>query len=202
MSAPDAVGPLDPADPLTELEAQLAEAAPVPGRGRGARALPPLVAALALLVAVYLQVALAIDGRVLGAVADLAVIVIVAIALRYGPAWGAAAGFAAGLVFDAALQLPLGSSSLVLTPIGWAVGAFGRSRRRVSLGMAVIVTGAAALAHALGDPAVEAAVQGQPIAWADLAVSAVAATMFTVLVAIALLPLMRRALGVPERRVL
>ncbi len=199
MSAPDA---LDPLDPLTELEAQFAEEAAPSARGRGARALPPVAAALALLVAVYLQVALAIDGRVLGAVADLAVIVIVAIALRYGPAWGALAGFAAGLVFDVALQLPLGSSSLVLTPIGWAVGAFARTRRRISLGMAVVVAGAAALAHALGDSAVEAAVAGQPVAWVDLAVTAVAATMFTVLVSIALLPVLRRVLGVPERSVL
>lgn len=199
MSAPDA---LDPLDPLTELEAQFAEEAAPAARGRGARALPPVAAALALLVAVYLQVALAIDGRVLGAVADLAVIVIVAIALRYGPAWGAVAGFAAGLVFDVALQLPLGSSSLVLTPIGWAVGAFARTRRRISLGMAVVVAGAAALAHALGDSAVEAAVAGQPVAWVDLAVTAVAATMFTVLVSIALLPLLRRVLGVPERSAL
>ena len=199
MSAPDA---LDPLDPLTELEAQFAEEAAPSARGRGRRAVPPVAAALALLVAVYLQVALAIDGRVLGAVADLAVIVIVAIALRYGPAWGAVAGFAAGLVFDVALQLPLGSSSLVLTPIGWAVGAFARTRRRISLGMAVVVAGAAALAHALGDSAVEAAVAGQPVAWVDLAVTAVAATMFTVLVSIALLPVLRRVLGVPERSVL
>jgi rod shape-determining protein MreD len=199
VSAP---GALDPLDPLTELEAQFTEEAVPAASARGRRALPPVVAILALLVAVYLQVALAIDGRVLGAVADLTVIVVVAIALRYGPAWGALAGFAAGLVFDVALQLPLGSSSLVLTPIGWAVGAFGRTRRRVSLGMAVIVAGVAALAHALGDSAVEAAIAGQPVAWGALAVTAVAATMFTVLVAIALLPLLRRVLGVPQRSAL
>ncbi|MEY4226401.1 MAG: rod shape-determining protein MreD [Actinomycetota bacterium] len=196
MSAPDAL------DPLTELEARFAEEAEPAAPRRGAGLVPPLAAAGALLVAVYLQVALAIDGRVLGAVADLAVIVIVAIALRFGPAWGAAGGFAAGLVFDVALQLPLGSSSLVLTPIGWAVGAFGRTRRRVSLGMAVILVGAAALAHALGDSAVEAAVEGQPIASGALAVTAVAATMFTLLVSIALLPLLRRILGVSERSIL
>lgn len=196
MSTPDAL------DPLTELEARFAEEAPPAAPRRGARLVPPVAAAVALLMAVYLQVALAIDARVLGAVADLAVIAIVAIALRFGPAWGAGAGFAAGLVFDVALQLPLGSSSLVLTPIGWAVGAFGRTRRRVSLGMAVVVVGAAALAHALGDSAVEAAVAGQPIAWGALAVTAAAATSFTVLVAIALLPLLRRILGVSERSVL
>ncbi len=195
MSAPDAL------DPLTEREAQFAEEAEAAGVRRGVGLVPPLVATGALLVAVYLQVALAIDGRVLGAVADLAVIVIVAIALRFGPAWGAAAGFAAGLVFDVALQLPLGSSSLVLTPIGWAVGAFARTRRRVSLGMAVIVVAAAALAHALGDSAVEAAMEGQSLAWGALAVTAVSATMFTLLVSIALLPLLRRLLGVSERSV-
>lgn len=196
MSAADATD-----DPIAELEAQFAEPAPAP-RSAAARAVPPAVAALALLLAVYLQIALAIDGRVLGAVADLSVIVLCAIALRWGPAWGAAAGFAAGLAFDVALQLPLGSSSLVLTPIGWAVGAFGRSRRRVSLGMAVVVLAAAALAHAVGDSAVEAAIGGQPVAWGALAVTAVAAAMFTVLVGIALLPLLRRVLGVAERSAL
>jgi len=196
VSAPDATD-----DTLAELEAQFAEAEPAE-RGRATRVVPPLVAALALLLAVYLQIALAIDGRVLGAVADLSVIVLSAIAVRWGPAWGATAGFAGGLAFDVALQLPLGSSSLVLTPIGWAVGAFARSRRRVSIGMAVVVVGVAALAHAIGDSLVEAAIAGQPVAWGALAVAALAAAMFTVLVAIALLPLLRRVLGVSERSVL
>jgi rod shape-determining protein MreD len=94
---------------------------------------------LILVVAIYLQIALAIDARVLGAIPNFALVVLVAFALRFGPAWGAAVGFAAGVLIDIAVQTPLGTSSLVLTPIGWGVGVFSQRRRRVSLAMAVVV---------------------------------------------------------------
>ena len=157
------------------------------------------VLVIGLVLAIYLEVALAIDSRVLGAVPDLALIVIVAIALRYGSTWGALAGFAAGVLLDVAVQTPLGASSLVLTPIGWAAGAWGERRRVVSLGMAVTVLLAATLLAMAGDVIVTIAIEGQDVAWGTFVVHAIAELAFTLLLGIALLPVLRRVAGVPAR---
>lgn len=194
------------ADPTLALEADDASVeAPFPddADGRdgapGHRILGPVACALILLVAVELQVALAIDARILGAVPDLALIVVVAAGLRYGAVWGAVAGFAAGLLLDLAAQAPLGASALVLTPIGAAVGAFAERRRRVSLLMALVVLAGATFLRGLGDALVAAAIGIRVVAWGDVAVVAIAAAMLTMLVGIAVLPLLRRLLGVPVR---
>jgi rod shape-determining protein MreD len=163
------------------------------------RVVGPLVAALVLLVAVEVQVALAIDARIAGAVPDLALIAVVAIALRHGMAWGAVAGFMAGLLLDLAVQAPLGASAVVLTPIGALAGAFAERRRRVSLAMALVVLAVAAFLRGGGDVLVAAAIGARVAAWGEVAVIAVAAAMLTMLVGIALLPLLRRVLGVPVR---
>lgn len=168
---------------------------------RAARTSPvgALVLALALIIAVYLEIALAIDARVLGAVPDLAAIVIIAIAVRFGANWGALAGFVAGLLIDVAVQTPLGASALVLTPVGWAAGIWAERRRRVSLGMAIAMLAVATLAITIGDVIVTIAVEGQDVAWDTFAVRALAGLSFTVLLGILLLPLLRRIAGVPER---
>lgn len=168
---------------------------------RAARTSPigALVLGLALIIAVYLEIALAIDARVLGAVPDLAAIVIVAIAVRFGASWGAIAGFVAGLLIDVAVQTPLGASALVLTPVGWAAGIWAERRRRVSLGMAIVMLAVATLAITIGDVVVTIAVEGQDVAWGTFAVRALAGLSFTVLLGILLLPLLRRIAGVPER---
>lgn len=159
----------------------------------------PIVLALALLLAIYLEIALAIDSRVLGAVPDLALIVIVAIALRHGAIWGAVAGFAAGVLIDIVVQSPLGASSLVLTPVGWAAGAWSERRRRISLGMALTVLIAATAATMIGDAIVTIAIEGQAIAWGTFAIHAAAELAFTLLVGIIVLALLRRCAGVAER---
>lgn len=169
-------------------------------RPERASAVAVIVPIIALLLAIYLEIALAIDARVLGAVPDLALIVLVAIALRFGPTAGAVVGFAAGLVLDVAVQSPLGASALVLTPIGWMVGAWGARRRRVSLGMAIIVLLVATVAAMIGDVLVTIAVTNQDVAWGTFAIRAVAELAFTLLVGILVLPLLRRCTGVPDRR--
>jgi len=156
---------------------------------------------VALILAVYIQIALAIDARVLGSVPDFALVVLVAIALRFGPAWGASAGFLTGVLFDISLQLPVGSSALVLTPIGWGIGVFGVRRRRVSLAMSVLVLLVAAVARIAGDVIVASAIGGQVVGWGLLFVAGTAGAMFTLLAGIVLLPLFRRVLGVPVRSV-
>ena len=152
---------------------------------------------LILVVAIYLQIALAIDARVLGAIPNFTLVVLVAFALRFGPAWGAAVGFAAGVLIDIALQAPLGMSSLVLTPIGWGVGVFSQRRRRVSLAMAVVVLLIAAVICLAADIAVATGIQSESIAWSSIAIAGTAGVMFTVLAGIILLPILRRLMGVP-----
>ena len=167
-------------------------------RAPRASAAAVLVPVVVLVLAVYLEVALAIDARILGAVPGLVVIAVVAIALRFGPLWGSAAGFAAGLLLDLSVQGPLGASALVLTPIGWAAGAWAVRRRRVSLAMAVLVLLVAAAVAILGDALVTVAIEGQRIGWGGYAVRAAAALASTVLIGIPLLALLRRVCGVPE----
>jgi len=158
-----------------------------------------VVLGAALVLAIYLEIALAIDARVLGAVPDLALIVVVAIALRGGAIWGAIAGFVAGVLIDIAVQSPLGASSLVLTPVGWAAGAWSERRRRVSLGMALMVLLVATIVTIFGDAIVTIAVESQDVAWGTFAVRAVAELAFTLLLGIAILALLRRCAGVTER---
>lgn len=152
---------------------------------------------LILVVAIYLQIALAIDARVLGAIPNFALVVLVAFALRFGPAWGAAVGFAVGVLIDIAVQAPLGMSSLVLTPIGWGVGVFSQRRRRISLAMAVVVLLLAAIICLAADIVVATVIQNESIAWSSIAVAGTAGVMFTVLVGIIMLPILRRLMGVP-----
>ncbi|MGI9116410.1 MAG: rod shape-determining protein MreD [Gaiellales bacterium] len=167
---------------------------------RPPRASPAAVAAPAvgLLVAVYLEIALAIDARVLGAVPDLALIVIVGIALRFGPVWGSVAGFVAGLLIDVAVQGPFGASALVLTPVGWAAGAWAERRRRVSLGMAIAVLLVATAVALVGDALVAVGIAGEEVAWSDAFLHGVAEIAITVLIGIPVLALLRRICGVPE----
>lgn len=156
---------------------------------------------LVLVVAVYLQIALAIDARVLGAIPNVTLVVLVAFALRFGPAWGAAVGFVAGVLIDIAVQAPLGMSSLVLTPIGWGVGVFSQRRRRVSLAMAVVVLVIAAVICLAADVVVATAIQSESIAWSSIVIAGTAGVMFTVLVGIIMLPILRRLMGVQIGRV-
>lgn len=157
------------------------------------RAIPLLI----LVVAIYLQIALAIDARVLGAIPNFTLVVLVAFALRFGPAWGAAVGFAAGVLIDIAVQTPLGTSSLVLTPIGWGVGVFSQRRRRVSLAMAVVVLVLASVVCLAADIVVTTVLQSESIAWSSIAIAGTAGVMFTVLAGIIMLPILRRLMGVP-----
>lgn len=156
-----------------------------------------VVCVVALVLAVYIEIALAIDARILGAVPGLVVIAVVAIALRLGPLWGAVAGFAAGILIDLSVQAPLGASSLVLTPIGWGAGAWAGHRRRVSLGMGVVVVLVAEAVALAGDALVALSIEGQDVGWGAFGLHAAASLASTVLLAIPLLALLRRVAGVP-----
>ena len=101
-----------------------------------------LKAAALLLVVAIAQLTIlnpleAIDGS-----ADVLLCVLVALALLRGPAFGALAGFWAGLVVDTASLGTLGLTSLLLVLVGYGVGWFGevtsvRSSQPVRVWLAV-----------------------------------------------------------------
>lgn len=159
---------------------------------RKRRVLYPFAAALALVAAVYLQVALAVDARLGGATPDLVVLVLLGIALRWGPVGGAVAGFAAGLVLDLAVVQPIGGSALILVAVGWAMGYLLQRGPGGSLLSALGVLAAGVLLRGLLDLAA-AAIVGTPIVDPlTQAGTTVVGAFLTLIVALPILVLVRR----------
>lgn len=98
---------------------------------------------LIVFVAVLLQVSVVAQVPVLGAQANLIPVAVAALALLGGSVYGAAVGFAAGLLLDLAMGMSLGGSSLVLSAVGYAIGRFAELRD-VSHGLLPIAVAAAA----------------------------------------------------------
>jgi rod shape-determining protein MreD len=112
-------------------------------------------------VAVVLQTSIISTIEIRGGTPDLVLVTLVAIALLRGAIWGAAAGFAAGLLLDTASLARLGETSLLLTVAGYWIGRYGettgRDRSHAPLLSVAVVTilyaiGALALHVVLGDP--------------------------------------------------
>jgi rod shape-determining protein MreD len=80
--------------------------------------------AVALLVAVLLQTAVAPHLRLLGAYPDFALIVVVCVALIKGSETGAVFGFLTGLFTAIALMEPFGLSAFVFVLIGYFAGRY------------------------------------------------------------------------------
>lgn len=78
--------------------------------------------AVALLVAVILQVAIAPYLAVFGVVPNIVFLVVVTLALVEGPVAGCAAGFVGGLMFDLLGSGVVGPYALVLTVVGYVAG--------------------------------------------------------------------------------
>lgn len=109
---------------------------------------------LLLLVAVVAQISGVAQIRPLGGSADLIPLVVAAVAFFAGSVPGAATGFAAGVLLDAALGQHMGAASLVLTVVGYGVGRY-REVRDPAHGLAPIAAGALATAgYVLGFAAV------------------------------------------------
>lgn len=79
---------------------------------------------LILLFTVVLQVSGASQMHVLGGTANLVPLVVAGVAFFAGSIAGSATGFAAGLLLDLALGQLTGTSSLVLTAIGYGAGRY------------------------------------------------------------------------------
>jgi rod shape-determining protein MreD len=117
--------------------------------------------ALLFLVAV-LQAAVFSSVTILGGIPDLLLVTLVCVALLRGPVYGAAAGFWAGLLIDAANLATLGVTSFLLTVAGYWIGRYGettgRDRTHAPFVAVAVVTflyalGSLAFRFVLGEPA-------------------------------------------------
>jgi rod shape-determining protein MreD len=87
-------------------------------------------AAALLFVAAVFQVSVFSQVHVFGAVPDVMLVTLVAVALLRGSVVGALGGFCAGLVVDTATLGTLGLTSLVLTLAGYWIGRYGETTGR------------------------------------------------------------------------
>lgn len=113
-------------------------------------------------VAAIAQVSVFSGVHLLGGTPDVLLLTLIALALLRGPIYGAAAGFAAGLMVDTANLGTLGVTSLLLTLAGYWTGRYGESTGRdrnhapfLSIAVATLLyaVGALALHFLLGEPA-------------------------------------------------
>ncbi len=86
-----------------------------------------LKAGLLLFIASLVQVSILAFYSPLGGTADLVLVFLIAVALLRGSVFGAAAGFAAGLLIDTANLGTLGFTSLLLTLAGFWTGRYGET---------------------------------------------------------------------------
>ena len=148
--------------------------------------------------AVVLQSAIVSSIEIAGGTPDLLLVTLVAISLLRGAIWGAAAGFAAGLLLDTANLGRLGETALLLTVAGYWIGRYGettgRDRTHAPLLSVAVVTvlysaGALALHVVLGDPVDAGAV---------LIGALIPGVLLNLLLAFPVYALVRRVLGRPE----
>ena len=98
-----------------------------------------------LVIAVVLQISGVAQMRVLGSSANLVPLAVAGVAFFGGSVPGALAGFSAGLLLDLALGATVGTSSLVLTAVGYGAGRY-REVKDPAHGLAPIAFGLAATA--------------------------------------------------------
>jgi rod shape-determining protein MreD len=129
------------------------------------RARVPL-AALLVLVALAVQVTFLSRLRLPGATPDLLLLVVVSLALAYGPAFGLAVGFGAGLAADLVppADHEVGRWALVLTLVGYLAGA-ARGETRRSAFVPLVVVGVAGAASVLLYAALGALMDDPNITW-------------------------------------
>jgi rod shape-determining protein MreD len=120
-----------------------------------------LKAGVVFFAAVVLQSAILSGIEPGGGSADLVLVTLTAVALLRGSIFGAAAGFYAGFLVDAANLQTLGTSSLLLTLAGYWIGRYGettgRDRAHAPLLAIAVVTvlysfGDLGMHYLLGDP--------------------------------------------------
>jgi rod shape-determining protein MreD len=156
-------------------------------------------AGVLLFAAAIVQVSILSTVGVLGGTPDVVLVAVIMIALQRGSAFGAGAGFAAGLIVDTATLGTLGTTSLLLTVAGYWVGRYaettGRDRSRAPLVSVVVVT----LLYAVGELTLHFVLGDAVSARAVLLDALLPSIVFNVLLSFPLHALCRTILPPPER---
>jgi rod shape-determining protein MreD len=153
-----------------------------------------LRAGLLVLLGVVLQISAFAQIRVLGAAPDLTPLVVAAVALWAGSVPGAITGFCFGLLLDLALGQNVGSSSLVLSAVGYGVGRFGELRDPAHGLIAVPVGAAASLGYLIAFAAVSFMLEIEASVSALVLRNIAVTTILNVLVAVPVFGIVRRVL--------
>ena len=110
-----------------------------------------LKAGVVFFAAVVLQSAVLSGIEPGGGSADLVLVTLTAVALLRGSIFGAAAGFYAGFLVDAANLQTLGTSSLLLTLAGYWIGRYGETTGRDRAHAPLLAIAVVTVLYSLGD---------------------------------------------------
>jgi rod shape-determining protein MreD len=128
-------------------------------------------------VAAVVQVSAISGARILGAEPDLLLVTVVAIGLVAGSIPGAVAGFAAGLLVDVMLLGVLGTSAIILTPVGYWAGRYGETTGRGRRYAPPLAAFALSIAATLGGVAVHFLLD-QPVSAREALVTLLPSALF------------------------
>jgi rod shape-determining protein MreD len=149
-------------------------------------------------VAVVLQSSIVSTIEVRGGTPDLVLVTLVAIALLRGAIWGAAAGFAAGMLLDTASLARLGETSLLLTVAGYWIGRYGETTGRDRTHAPVLSVAVVTVLYAVGALALHVML-GDPVDAGTVLVSAlIPGIVLNLLLTFPVYALVRRIIGRPE----
>lgn len=149
-------------------------------------------------VAVVLQSSIVSTIEIRGGTPDLVLVTLVAIALLRGAIWGAAAGFAAGLLLDTASLARLGETSLLLTVAGYWIGRYGETTGRDRTHASVLSVAVVTILYAVGTLALRVML-GDPVDAGTVLVGALLpCIVLNLLLTFPVYALVRRILGRPE----
>lgn len=157
---------------------------------------PPILARLALIVfaAVLLQLVFFSRVPLLGSVAYVVPVVVVALGLLGGAVTGAVAGFAAGLVVDVMLGGTLGVSSLALMAAGYGAGRWREGYDIVSSLVPPLLTGALTALAVAAYGAMQLSLGIDAVVSALVVREIVVQALLGALLAVPVFPLIRRLL--------
>ncbi len=149
---------------------------------------------LLILLGVVLQISGLSQLQILGSSPDLTPLIVGAVALWAGSIPGAVTGFFVGLLLDMALGQNVGSSSLVLSAVGYSVGRYGELRDPAH-GLIAIPVGVAATAEYLvAFAAVSFMLETAPSISGLVVRDAVVTTLLNAIIAVPVFGLVRRIL--------
>jgi rod shape-determining protein MreD len=147
---------------------------------------------LLVLLGVVLQISGFAQVRVLGASPDVTPLVVAAVALWGGSVPGAVTGFCVGLLLDLALGQNVGSSSLVLSAVGYGVGRYGEVRDPAHGLIAIPVGAAATLGYLVAFAAVSFMLELEASVSALILRDAIVTTALNAIIAVPFFGLVRR----------